>query len=104
MADETPPFDGQNALPPLSGSPDPIRGLLRMRIIGPPSHPGAVGSVGHYEILSLIGAGGMGIVLRGRDWRTGSKAAIKVLRPELARPSPTRCESVHAGDLRHPTS
>ena len=39
----------------------------------PPGH-----KLGHYEILSLIGAGGMGEVYRARDPRVGRDVAIKV--------------------------
>src|SRR5919109_214265 len=35
--------------------------------------------LGPYEVLSLIGAGGMGEVYRGRDPRLGREVAIKVL-------------------------
>jgi serine/threonine-protein kinase len=41
--------------------------------------------VGPYEVLSLIGEGGMGQVYRGRDPRLGRDVAIKVLTPESAR-------------------
>ncbi|HEX2835985.1 MAG TPA: protein kinase [Thermoanaerobaculia bacterium] len=40
----------------------------------------AAGSkVGHYEVLSLLGEGGMGEVYRGRDPRLGRDIAIKIL-------------------------
>ena len=40
--------------------------------------------LGPYEVLGLIGAGGMGSVYRARDPRLGRDVAIKVLQGELA--------------------
>ena len=39
---------------------------------------------GHYELLSIVGSGGQGIVYRARDHRDGEEVAIKVLRSEFA--------------------
>ena len=40
--------------------------------------------LGQYEIVSALGAGGMGEVYRARDPRLGREVAIKVLSPQLA--------------------
>jgi eukaryotic-like serine/threonine-protein kinase len=48
--------------------------------------------VGPYEILSVIGRGGLGTVYRGRDARSGARVAVKVLAgaPGAGAPGPGR--------------
>jgi serine/threonine-protein kinase len=50
----------------------------------PPSRPDQLGRLGLYEILDVIGQGGMGVVLRARDPGLNREVAIKVLAPQLA--------------------
>jgi serine/threonine protein kinase len=52
--------------------------------LAPTDAPGRMGLLGPYEIIDVIGRGGMGIVLRGFDPRLSRVVAIKVLAPELA--------------------
>src|SRR5215472_8383830 len=66
--------------------------------------PGA--RLGPYEILSPIGAGGMGEVYRARDTRLGREVAIKVLHGAVARDADLlrrfEQEARAAGLLNHP--
>jgi Tol biopolymer transport system component len=62
--------------------------------------------LGRYEIVALVGAGGMGEVYRARDERIGRNVAIKVLPPEFGT-DPERLrrfeqEARAAGALDHP--
>lgn len=62
--------------------------------------------VGPYEIIDLIGEGGMGEVFRARDTRLGRQVAIKVLPPEFSQDASRRkrfeAEARVASALNHP--
>jgi serine/threonine protein kinase len=62
--------------------------------------------LGHYEIVSWLGAGGMGEVYRARDSRLDRMVAIKVLRPEIAENTEVRRrferEARAVSSLNHP--
>jgi len=49
-----------------------------------PTRPDTLGRLGHYEILSIVGRGGFGIVLRAFDEKLHRVVAIKVLSAALA--------------------
>ena len=70
------------APPGSTFTPSP-ENLIRLSL-EPPARPGPVGNLGRYEILKLIGSGGMGVVLLGRDTATSRLVAIKMVKPELA--------------------
>ena len=56
----------------------------------PACRPDAVGRLGHYEMLQLVGRGGFGIVFRAFDDVLQRVVAVKVLAPRLAATSPAR--------------
>lgn len=68
---------------PLSG-PSPDVTPKQLEFLRPPSHPEMLGRLGRYEIERVIGAGGMGIVLKAHDSELNRPVAIKVLAPHLA--------------------
>src|SRR5580765_7063426 len=69
-----------------------------------PLTPGS--RLGPYEILSAIGAGGMGEVYRAKDPRLGRDVAIKVLPPTFSADADRlrrfELEAKAAGALNHP--
>jgi Tol biopolymer transport system component len=62
--------------------------------------------VAQYEIVSLLGAGGMGEVYRARDTKLGRSVALKILSPDLAgdagRKQRFEFEARAASALNHP--
>ncbi len=55
-----------------------------LAFLEPSDHPESLGRFARYEIMQLLGRGGMGIVMRGFDPSLNRHSAIKVLAPELA--------------------
>src|SRR5688500_13876175 len=72
---------------PRPSQPPAVSGPLAREVaelLAPPQSPGELGLLGHFRVLSILGAGGMGIVLAAQDVLLGRPAAIKVMRRALA--------------------
>src|SRR4029077_5705071 len=63
-------------------------------------------TIGHYQVIEEIGAGGMGVVYRARDQRLNRDVALKVLPPgKLGDEAPRkrfRMEALAVAKLNHP--
>jgi eukaryotic-like serine/threonine-protein kinase len=55
-----------------------------LKWLAPPSHPELLGRLGRYDVERVIGAGGMGIVLKAHDSELNRPVAVKVLASHLA--------------------
>jgi len=82
-----------------TGPRDPL-GFLE-----PARRPGALGRLGHYEVLEVLGRGAFGVVFRAFDEVLHRVVAVKCLAPELAVTSPARKrflrEARAAAGVRH---
>ena len=59
-------------------------GEISLDFLTPSDKPGCIGTLGSYEVVDVIGRGGMGLVLRAHDSKLNRLVAIKVMAPELA--------------------
>lgn len=69
--------------PPVSVFTGPIGELIAQRMLMPPPRPGVLAVVDGYEIVRVLGGGGMGIVLLARAAQTGREVAVKLVRSDL---------------------
>ena len=74
--------------------------------LDPSLQAGSLGRIGAYEVHSVLGCGGMGIVLKAHDTRLNRMVAVKVLAPDLAANATARKrftrEAQAAAAITHP--
>ena len=94
--------DASSSSPPQAGAaaPEPLD------FLDPCDTPDRLGRLAHYEILEILGRGGMGTVLRAVDVKLNRVVAIKVMAPQLAANAVARLrfqrEAQAAAAVSHP--
>src|SRR3569832_1370402 len=52
-----------------------------LSLLGPPTEPGSLGTLGHYHILAPLGQGTFGLVFKAFDARLHRHVAVKIMSP-----------------------
>jgi serine/threonine protein kinase len=82
------------------------RQLLAHVRLDPTHLPRSIGRVGHYEVLSALGQGAMGVVVRAHDTQLCRSVAIKLMSPQLMSSASARerffREARAAAGINHP--
>lgn len=73
-----------------AANPSPDDEFNDLQFLLPSARPDALGRIGHYDVLQVLGQGGFGIVFRAFDDRLQRVVAIKVMAPQMAATSPAR--------------
>jgi eukaryotic-like serine/threonine-protein kinase len=91
---------------PESPVPSTDDGLaMLLALLPPPTAPGTLARLGHYDLIEVVGNGGFGVVFRARDTLLARDVAIKMLSAPLAASSSARRrflrEARAAAAMRH---
>ena len=57
---------------------------INLSFLSPSEKPGVLGRLDHYDVLAVVGQGGMGLVLKALDDVLQRVVAVKVMAPQLA--------------------
>lgn len=74
----------------LDNGDDEFTSVPDISFLSPSTKPGSIGTLGHYEILQVLGQGAFGIVFKAFDEKLHRLVAIKTMNPQLAATSPPR--------------
>lgn len=104
--DHSPSTDPTRVVPPRSRTGDLNDTIVLEQLhLDPANRAGSLGRIGTYEVLDIIGRGGMGIVLRAFDETLHRNVAIKVISPTILSTGNTRDrflrEARAAGGINH---
>jgi hypothetical protein len=78
------------ALEQPAAAPGPEGAAADLSFLAPSSKVGSLGRLDHYEVLGVVGKGGMGIVLRARDTKLERVVAISGRKWTASRVRPSR--------------
>ena len=79
---------------------EPSTNVRMLELLGPTDDPAMLGRVGAYEIIGILGFGGMGVVFKGHDGALNRYVAIKMLLPHLAVSGAARKRFAREGLIR----
>jgi WD40 repeat protein/predicted Ser/Thr protein kinase len=71
----------------LAPPPERFEDGVPLDFLAPSRRPGSLGRLGHYEVLQVIGQGGMGTVYEAEQDSPRRTVALKVVRPGFASPA-----------------